>query len=109
MIGSATTVLTLRPPLDSPARTAAFVALLCAGVSLCASLVSLARMSRMSQGGPYSYATHPPSSELFFPGVRRDAESLVVLNVRASFSPSSSSSLSATTTRPVYVAQFSDA
>jgi hypothetical protein len=106
VIGSATTVLTLRPPLDTPARTAAFVALLCAGASLAASLISLARMSRLSQGGPYSYATYPPSSELFFPGIRRDAESLVVLNVRASFSPSSSP-LPATTTRSsVYVTQL---
>jgi hypothetical protein len=88
MLGAATTVLTMRPPLDTPARTAGFVALLCAGASLAASLISLARMSRLSQNTPW--ATYSPSSDLFFPGVRRDTESLVVLNVRASFSPSTS-------------------
>ncbi|KAG8774002.1 hypothetical protein FRC16_005233, partial [Serendipita sp. 398] len=51
VIGSATTLLTMRPPLDSPARTASFVALICAGASLAASLISLARLTRVSRTG----------------------------------------------------------
>ncbi|KAG8817200.1 hypothetical protein FRC17_011331, partial [Serendipita sp. 399] len=80
VIGSATTLLTLRPALDSPARTASFVALICAGASLAAGLISLARLSRVSRMGTSSYSAYPPHSELFFPGVKRDTESQVVLN-----------------------------
>ncbi|KAG8797333.1 hypothetical protein FRC18_009009, partial [Serendipita sp. 400] len=101
VIGSATTLLTMRPPLDSPARTASFVALICAGASLAASLISLARLTRVSRTGGTTagsssyYSTYPPSAELFFPGVKRDTESQIVLNVRASLlSPLSSQSRS---------------
>ncbi|CAG8590492.1 9182_t:CDS:10, partial [Acaulospora colombiana] len=81
VIGSATTVLTLRPPLGTPARTAGFVALLCAGASLAASLISLARLSRVSHRS-IPYSTYSPSSDLFFPGIQRDTESLIVLNAQ---------------------------
>ncbi|PVG01198.1 hypothetical protein CPB86DRAFT_727887 [Serendipita vermifera] len=81
VIGSATTVLTLRPPLGTPARTAGFVALLCAGASLAASLISLARLSRVSHHST-PYSTYSPSSDLFFPGIQRDTESLIVLNAQ---------------------------
>ncbi|KAG9051783.1 hypothetical protein FS842_011036 [Serendipita sp. 407] len=88
VIGSATTLLTMRPPLDSPARTASFVALICAGASLAASLISLARLTRVSRTGGTTadsssyYSTYPPSAELFFPGVKRDTESQIVLNTK---------------------------
>lgn len=102
MVGAATTVLTMRPPLTTPARTAAFVSLLCAGASLAASLITLARMSRLSQDNNTSpWASYSRSSE-FFPGARRDTESLMVLNVRASFSPPSA----ALDINPPYVVLF---
>jgi hypothetical protein len=91
MIGSAATILISRPPLAAPARTASLVALICGGASLASAMISLARMSKLSKDD--IYPGYPPSPEFFIPGHRKDAESLMIVNVRATF-PQTSHSLS---------------
>jgi hypothetical protein len=87
LLGTTTAVFTMRPPTDAPSRTAGIVAFACAGASLVASLISVVRLRQLSSSTHHFEASNPFSD--FLPAVARGGESIVVLNVRAAFSPAS--------------------
>ena len=88
MLGTTTAFLTMRPPTDAPSRTAGVVALVCAGASFVGSVVSVVRLWQLS-----SSTHHLGAAGSFFngflPSATRDGESIVVVNLRAAFSPTS--------------------
>jgi len=89
VLGTTTALLTMRPPTDSPTRAAGFVALICAGASLFASGIAVARLWRLSSS-THHFGTAGSFFSDFLPIPARDGESIVLLNLRSAFSPKSS-------------------
>jgi hypothetical protein len=89
VLGTTTALLTMRPPTDSPSRAAGFVALVCAGTSLVASGIAIARLWRLSSSTDH-FGTAGSFFGDFLPAPARDGESIIVLNLRSAFSPKSS-------------------
>ena len=89
VLGTTTALFTMRPPTDSPSRAAGVVALVCAGASLAASAVAVVRLWRLSSS-THHFGTAGSFFSDFFPAATRGGESILVLNLRSAFSPTSS-------------------
>jgi hypothetical protein len=88
VLGTTTALLTLRPPTDAPSRAAGVVALVCAGATLVASSIAVVRLWRFTSS-THHFGTAGSFFSDFLPAAIRDRESVVVLNFRSAFSPTS--------------------
>jgi len=88
VITTATALLTMRPPTDSPSRAAGVAALVLAGASFVAGGTAVFRLWRLSSSAHY-FGTAGSFFGDLLPAATRDGEPLV-LNLRSVFSPTPS-------------------
>jgi hypothetical protein len=88
VLTATTALLTMRPPTDSPSRAVGIAALVCAGASLVASGVAVARLWRLSSSAQY-FGTAGSFFKDILPAAARGDESVVLLDLRSAFSPRS--------------------